>query len=715
MPRKKRTTTTTTKKRKSTTAITRRKKASIKIDANKTREVYAVVFATLATLVLLGLYDKLGYFGYYFKEVLLNFFGQGAVSIPVIFGLLSVSFFTYKKISFDGARILGLFLIFFGFLGFLHTFLPDTEAVDAPHKGGGYIGFASSVLFMIFLGEIGSRVVLFSIFLVGVVFAFPFSLMNIFSESLRFVLNLLKPDSKSKESKKEPLKIKVKESKPQEVKIVRPDFEEKVKESSNKPEKKEAKKPLIYKTDEDWEFPSLDLLSSDTSKIHSNEKLLMKQAESIKGKLMEFGVDVEMGNVHTGPTVTQFTLKPSEGVKLTKITNLKTDLALALSAKSLRIEAPIPGKDLVGIEIPNEKRTIVRLREILESNSFLELESNLRLAVGRDVSGESISYDLAEMPHLLMAGATGAGKSVGMNTFLLSLLFQNSPNQLKMILIDPKRVELAPYNGVPHLLTPVITEADKALSALKWSVAEMMRRYTEMSEKGFRNIAEYNASEEEKMPNIIIVIDELADLMMRQFKKETEAAICRIAQMARAVGMHLIIATQRPSVDVITGLIKANIPTRISFAVTSSIDSRTILDATGAEDLLGKGDMLITSPKLAKPQRVQGIMVDGEEINKVINRIKLTKEPEFDESILQEQNPAPNNGQPIFTGSDSGDSDDLLEEAIEVVRSTGKASASLLQRRLSVGYARAARILDIMEEKGMIGPAKGAKAREIYL
>jgi S-DNA-T family DNA segregation ATPase FtsK/SpoIIIE len=336
----------------------------------------------------------------------------------------------------------------------------------------------------------------------------------------------------------------------------------------------------------------------------------------------------------------------------------------------------------------------------------------MALPIGRDVSGTPIVDDLVNMPHLLIAGATGSGKSVGMNTFLTALLYQNSPEELKFIMVDPKRVELTSYNGIPHLLTPVITQPEKAHAALKWAVAEMNRRYQQLSEKGYRKIDEYNAGEPKRMFKIVIVIDELADLMMQATKKETEALICRIAQMARAVGIHLIIATQRPSVNVITGVIKANIPARIAFTVATGVDSRTIIDGIGAEDLLGMGDMLFVSGNMSRPLRIQGIFTSSKEIERVTNRIKLTIAPTYDETITTTQTVNEEGGSP---GGDGSDQDDLYNEAIRVIRETGKASASLLQRRLSVGYARAARLLDILEENGAIGPANGAKPREIYL
>ena len=420
-----------------------------------------------------------------------------------------------------------------------------------------------------------------------------------------------------------------------------------------------------------------------------------------------------MKDVNIGPSVMQYTLQPYEGIKLTKITALKDDIALALAAKSIRIEAPIPGKGLVGIEVPNEKRMVVRLRELLESDEFNSINSRLTLAVGRDVSGMPVLDDLASMPHLLIAGATGSGKSVGMNAFLLSLLYQNSPEDLRFIMIDPKRVELTPYNGIPHLLTPVITQSDKAHSALKWAVSEMNRRYQLYAEKGYKNIDEYNAGEPKRMYKIVIVVDELADLMMQATKKETEAVICRIAQMARAVGIHLIIATQRPSVNVITGVIKANIPARIAFTVATGVDSRTIVDGIGAEDLLGMGDMLYLPGNMSRPVRVQGVFVSSKEIERVTNRIKLTTQPAYNEEIISP--PKPGAVDTGMVGRSNDNQDNMYNDALQIIKDTGKASASLFQRRLSIGYARAARILDILEENGVIGPSNGAKPREVFV
>jgi S-DNA-T family DNA segregation ATPase FtsK/SpoIIIE len=424
-----------------------------------------------------------------------------------------------------------------------------------------------------------------------------------------------------------------------------------------------------------------------------------------------------MGDVSIGPTVTQYTFKPAEGVKLSAITALQNDLALALAAHPVRIEAPIPGKSLVGLEVPNEGVAIVRLREVLQSDEYQKSAKALTLALGRDVAGNPVVADLAGMPHLLIAGATGSGKSIAINTLLASLLYRNSPQQLKMILVDPKRVELTAYNGIPHLITPVIIEPKKTIAALRWCVAEMDKRYELLNVSGKRNIASYNAaSKGSKLPYIAVVIDELADLMAVA-ANDVEAAIVRLAQMARAVGIHLIVATQRPSVDVITGLIKANITTRMAFTVASSIDSRTILDHAGAEKLLGNGDMLFISAQLSKPRRIQGAFVSETEVARVTDFLKEhTTEPAYVEGVTNGQAAGANGTPGALSASESAEDDDpMLEQAKAVIVESGKASASLLQRRLSLGYARAARLLDIMEQKGWIGPGQGAKPREIFL
>jgi S-DNA-T family DNA segregation ATPase FtsK/SpoIIIE len=447
---------------------------------------------------------------------------------------------------------------------------------------------------------------------------------------------------------------------------------------------------------------------------------LKSKATLIKSKLEQFGIAVSMHEVHVGPTVVQYTLKPADGVKLSKITSLKNDLALALAAPAVRIEAPIPGKSLVGIEIPNQSRATVHMREVMETKNYKGLKSKLKIALGRDVSGNAVVADLSKMPHLLIAGATGSGKSVGTNSFLISLLYNNSPKELRLIMIDPKRVELTTYNGLPHLLTPVITDPEKAATALRWAVAEMNRRYKVCAEAGCRSIEEYNKGrkQDDRMSKIVIVIDELADLMM-QAQKEVEASICRIAQMARAVGMHLVIATQRPSVDVITGLIKANIPARIAFTVASSIDSRTILDTAGAEDLLGAGDMLYLSGTMGKPVRVQGIYISTAEVQKVTNKLKLTLEEDDvqynDEITSKETSKKSVIGVPDATEGPKTDDDMVAMARSFLLKNPRGASTSALQRYFKIGYARAGRIIDRLEQEGVVGPPRGSKPREVLV
>lgn len=439
--------------------------------------------------------------------------------------------------------------------------------------------------------------------------------------------------------------------------------------------------------------------------IAYNQQLIQRTLET-------FGISVEMGEVSVGPTVTQFTLKPADGVKLAKITALHNDLALALAAHPIRMEAPIPGKSLVGIEVPNQSVALVGIREILESREWRDgRRHGLPIAVGRDVSGRPWIADIERMPHLLVAGATGSGKSVCLNTLIMSMLYRYGPDALKFIFVDPKRVELQIYNGIPHLLTPVVTDTEATVNALKWALSEMERRFDLLSHIGARDVSAYNARCEDKLPLLVILIDELADLMVAA-ASDVEGPIVRLAQMARAVGIHLLLATQRPSVDVITGLIKANIPARASFAVASSTDSRTILDQAGAEKLLGRGDMLFQTSDMPSPKRIQGAFVSEEEISRVVEFLKSAYEPvAYDPCVIEKQG----NGGTRFVGGSFGqdDADPLLPEAKEEILKAGKASASLLQRRLKIGYARAARILDLLEEEGFIGPADGAKPRDI--
>ncbi len=495
----------------------------------------------------------------------------------------------------------------------------------------------------------------------------------------------------------------------------------------------EDKSALVTVSDPNWQAPSVELLEKKQSPANAGD--VQQNALIIKQTLSEFNIDVEMEGANIGPKVTQYTLKPPQGVKLARITALETNIALNLAAQSLRMEAPIPGQKAVGIEVPNIKAADVRLHSILTSKQWTTDSEPLAFAIGKDIAGDAVVGELNKMPHLLIAGQTGSGKSVMINTLLTSLLYRNSPSDMKLILVDPKQVEMAPYEDIPHLLTPVITEPDKTISALKWAVNEMERRYKLLAEHKVRDIQSYNKlitdaakkitiedadgnpqqHENGAMPYIVIVIDELADLMMVA-ARDVEALIVRLAQKARAVGVHLVLATQRPSVDVITGLIKANVPARVAFTVASQIDSRTILDQVGAEKLLGQGDMLYLTPAMAKPKRIQGAWVTDGEVTKITDYLRLQSPPQYNDEVVSM--PVVLNGRggvvPDFDNNGDGQ-DDMFKDAVRVVVDSGKASASLLQRRLRVGYARAARLMEEMEEQGLIGPADGARPRDVLV
>ena len=473
--------------------------------------------------------------------------------------------------------------------------------------------------------------------------------------------------------------------------------------------------------DDNYEFPPLNLLSEGDSKgVKGGKKALADTASKLQKTLYSFGVSAKVENVSVGPAITRYELKPAEGVRVSKIANLADDIALNLAAKTIRIEAPIPGKQAVGIEVPNEKSELVHIRDILESDEFIDNKSKLAFALGKDVSGATIVTDIAKMPHVMIAGATGSGKSVCINTLITSIIYKAKPSEVKLVMVDPKIVELSVYNGIPHLLIPVVTDPKKAAGALAWAVQEMENRYAMFASKGVRDLKGYNdaiANDDTigKLPHIVIIIDELADLMMVA-KGDVEDAICRLAQKARAAGMHLVIATQRPSVDVITGLIKANIPSRIAFAVSSQVDSRTILDQVGAEKLLGKGDMLFYPTGAPKPVRIQGAFISDKEVEKVVNFVKANGKSEYRDDITEYIEKANTTDKEQAEGAGNDDeADELLNEAIETVIETGQASTSFIQRRFKVGYARAGRIIDQMEERGIISGYQGSKPREVLM
>ena len=472
--------------------------------------------------------------------------------------------------------------------------------------------------------------------------------------------------------------------------------------------------------EDNYVYPPIDILSKmEKASLKGGTKSLTDTAARLQKTLYSFGVSAKVENVTVGPAITRYELKPAEGVRVSKIANLADDIALNLAAETIRIEAPIPGKQAVGIEVPNKQKEMVGLREVLESEGFKNNDSKLSVALGKDVAGSAVIANIAKMPHVLIAGSTGSGKSVCINTIITSIIYNSKPSEVKLVMVDPKVVELSVYNGIPHLLIPVVTDPKKAAGALAWAVQEMDNRYNLFAEKGVRDLNGYNkAAEHEgagKLPQIVIIIDELADLMMVA-AKEVEESICRLAQKARAAGMHLVIATQRPSVDVITGLIKANVPSRIAFAVSSQVDSRTILDQVGAEKLLGKGDMLYFPSGASKPTRVQGAFVSDEEVEQIVNFVKSNGTAVYSEDILDTIENGGKEEQIKNLAADQAQDDDtdpFLQDAIDTVVETGQASTSFIQRKFKVGYARAGRIIDQMEERGVISGYQGSKPREV--
>ena len=493
-------------------------------------------------------------------------------------------------------------------------------------------------------------------------------------------------------------------------------------------EKKEDKRKEVLQLehamvveDEHYEYPPVELLSKGKAKaLKGGAKALTDTATKLQKTLYSFGVSAKVENVSVGPAITRYELKPAEGVRVSKIANLADDIALNLAAETIRIEAPIPGKQAVGIEVPNKEKETVHLREVLESKEFQENKSKLTVALGKDVAGNTQLADIAKMPHVLIAGSTGSGKSVCINTIITSIIYNAKPSEVKMVMVDPKVVELSVYNGIPHLLIPVVTDPKKAAGALAWAVQEMDDRYNKFASKGVRDLKGYNKAIEKeggvgKLPQIVIIVDELADLMMVA-AKDVEEAICRLAQKARAAGMHLVIATQRPSVDVITGLIKANVPSRIAFAVSSQVDSRTILDTVGAEKLLGKGDMLFFPSGAPKPSRVQGAFVSDDEVEKIVDFVKSNGTATYSEDILESiENNNKSDKELAQEQTADDDTDPFLMDAIQTVVETGQASTSFIQRRFKVGYARAGRIIDQMEERGVISGYQGSKPREVLM
>ncbi|MDD3284880.1 MAG: DNA translocase FtsK 4TM domain-containing protein [Patescibacteria group bacterium] len=680
------------------------------------KAIFVFLILIVGFLSFLSLFDLSGAIGKYILFVMKIFVGWLYFLIPIVIIVLGYLSLNPGKYRIDLRHYIGIVLWFLSSTGFLNLILKTEDIIPKLKEGsgGGFLGMIFYWPIFKLAGFWGSFIILIGLFFISLFLTFNLSMKDLhLAEKFRSLFILKKEKIDDVEIGYEEDEVYVDKKKIINTKDVERAVEEKIlikEDSSNLEKIKSELMPLNKKIYKDIKIP-MDLLSDQRTSPVSRD--IESSKEKIKRTLANFNINVEMGEVNVGPTVTQFTLKPDESVKLSKISTLQDNLALSLAAHPLRIEAPIPGKSLVGIEVPNKVVSVVRLKEILSDPVFKNSDGHLVFALGKDVSGNRCVVDLVKMPHLLIAGATGSGKSVAINSLIVSLLYRLNPNELRLIMVDPKRVELSPYNGIPHLLTPVITKVDKTVNALKWAVAEMDRRYELLSSLNKKDIYLYNKSRtrpEDKLPNIIIIIDELADLMAVS-PQEVESAIIRLAQMARAVGIHLVLATQRPSVNVITGLIKANITSRIAFAVASQIDSRTVLDASGAEKLLGKGDMLFTSAEYSKPRRVQGVFISEDEKERVIDYLKEQAEPEYLENVTENISTVVGFGGRTM----SGDQDSLLAEAKAVVMRSDKASATLLQRRLRVGYARAARILDELEEIGVVGPANGAKPRDVLV
>ena len=679
---------------------------SLNLHPDIKKSVWVVAFLGLTIILILAAASQAGPWGDVFYSAFHKLFGWGYFFLPAVSFLFALSFFTPDRERFFGITAIAGGVFVLSGLGFVDLVAPES---------GGLVGR--------FVGSVKNAFdVPAALVITGTILAASF--IVVINKPVLHLRWFKRKEKEGDETDEDDVDVKTSstpEPKPEDTKPAKEGMlsgflksnKEKSEEATVAKTNEQPLKPTEQKPIHNYVPPPLNLLVSSVEKPTVGD--LRANANIIKRTLESFGIAIEMGEINVGPTVTRYTLKPAEGMKLSRITALNQDLALALAAHPIRIEAPIPGKSLVGIEVPNKSAALVRLGSLLLYPEF-QKGGPLTFVIGRNLNGDPVFADIAKMPHMLIAGATGSGKSIAIHTLILALLYRNSPDMLRMILIDPKRVELSVYGGLPHLIAPVVTENKKAMGALRWLVQEMERRYQVLLEAGARDIKSYNKTyATHPLPYIVAVFDELADLMTSH-GREVEGFIIRLAQMSRATGIHLVVSTQRPSVEVITGLIKANITTRLALQVASQIDSRTILDTSGAEKLLGSGDLLYVSSDMSKPARIQGGFVTEEEIKKVATFIAKNNRTEGGEIIL-DTNEKSDSSMPSFEdlGGPNGDDDELYEEALEVVRSAQKASASLLQRRLKVGYARAARLLDIMEERNVIGPGDGAKPRDVYV
>ena len=669
------------------------------------RIITGLLLFLFAMIAVLSAFGQAGKGGAMLRNASEYLFGGMAALLPLLIFVSGWIFLRTEYERFVSPLVAGFLLVLLGATGFFTTMGSIFGIVENGKKVGGLIGTSISGPLESFLGTPSSLLIFAVSALIGLIIFW-----HLLYKDASFVSAVENFFERRREKKREkPSVIK---------KIFAPSFESKKIDEEEKEEDKEViEEEEKTKTTRSGKrlIPPVKLLEKGGGTADPGDT--KKNANIIEKTFSNFDIDVDMAEINIGPTVTQYTLKPAEGIKLSKITSLSDDLALSLAKHPVRTEAPIPGKSLVGIEVPNEDREMIRLGDLLNKN-YKKEDSDLTLAVGKDVSGNEIFTDLAKMPHLLVAGATGSGKTIFLNTLILSLIYKNSPEDLRLILVDPKRVEFSLYKRLPHLLTSVIYDAEKTHNALQWLIGEMERRFDVLSEAKKRNIGTYNdwarkKDDEEVMPYIVLVVDELADLMAKK-QNEIESGIVRIAQMARAVGIHLVLATQRPSVEVITGLIKANITSRVSFQVASQVDSRTILDMGGAERLLGAGDMLFVSSNSSKPKRVQGPFVSEEEVKKIVEWLVDKEEDSDEDDDLSEELEDELEKDRAQKVEDNMEEDELYEDAKDLVIRADKASASMLQRKLRIGYVRAARILDMLEARNVVGPSRGSKPRVVY-
>ncbi len=701
---------------------------------NNKNEIISIIIIAFSLLYIFAFIfaDRMGIVGKIIVQTATRNIGLGAYIFPILLLLLGILIlFNYKPLN-PYHKLFGISFLFVILLVFIHLrllLLDNSYPLAMKGAGGGLLGYYFANSLYLYFGIKGAYLILISLSLLSALFITEISYFYIFSNlgnKIKKIFNNIynisknigtkiskisrhkeEPDYKEYEEDEMPKRIfKVKRTRKKEKKLE----EEKMLDRDYKESNQEPKVDI-------YQVPPLSLLSDSYAEDKTDIKLNIEEnVKTLERTFTNFGIDAKVVGVIHGPTVTRYEIHPAPGVKISKITNLSNDIALSFAVASVRIEAPIPGKNAVGIEVPNRKRINVYLKEILQSSEFQNGKYKIPIALGIDIGGKPIISDLTELPHLLIAGATGSGKSVCINNIILSILYKLNPETVKFIMIDPKRVELNIYNGIPHLLIPIITDASQAIKVLNWSISEMEKRFKIFAEAGVRNLEGYNEyvrnmnSDTEPLPYIIIVIDELADLMLSSPVK-AEESLCRLAQMTRATGIHLIIATQRPSVDIITGSIKVNFPSRIAFAVSTQVDSRTILDVNGAEKLLGNGDMLFSPVGVSKPIRAQGAFVVEKEIRNVVSYLmKHSPSPEYEQEVLEYKK-----SKGLMQETEEEEEDELFNDAVSIIINSKQASISILQRKLRIGYTRAARLIDVMEKKRIVGPYDGRNPRKILI